>query len=234
MGPGSMWSDLARPWQTCLDLAWEAYCEDCYPIGAVVTDAGGQILTRGRNRIYEKNPRRGRLPGNELAHAEVEALRAFPYGSADQHACSLYTTTEPCPMCMGTLYMSGLRTLHFAARDPFAGSADLLGKTWYLSRKPIRVHGPQTPALENLVIAMFVEQDCGFHDGQLPEGEYYQRLAGVVGEGFRSGGGSGSRASCVRFGSGAPRPRRWSTGWVLSLNSRAAFTLAASRPGFLM
>ena len=36
-----MWSDLLKPWQVCFELAWEAYCEDCIPIGAVVTDIGG-------------------------------------------------------------------------------------------------------------------------------------------------------------------------------------------------
>ena len=63
-------------------------------------------------------------------------------------------------MCMGTFYMSGLRTLHFASRDPYAGSVDLLGKTWYLSKKPIKVFGPANPALEIIIMAMAVEQEC--------------------------------------------------------------------------
>lgn len=74
----------------------------------------------------------------------------------DIHACSLYTTTEPCPLCLGAFYMSGVRGLHYASRDPFAGSANLLGTTPYLSRKPIRLAGPPDPALERLVMAMFV------------------------------------------------------------------------------
>jgi len=204
MGPGSMWSELACPWQACLELAWEAYCDDCYPIGAVVTDPAGRILTRGRNRIYEMNSRHGRQPGNELAHAELEALQAFPYGSADQHACSLYTTTEPCPMCMGTFYMSGLRTLYYGARDPWAGAVDLLGKTWYLGHKPIRVHGPQPPVMENLIWALFVEQDCRFHNGKLPDGAYYERLGGVLGEAIALG------------------RRFWESGEIHSLRQRAA------------
>ena len=95
-----MWENLSLLWQACLEQAWEAYCDDCYPIGAVVTDENGKILTRGRNRIYENRPRHGRERGNELAHAEVEALRALDIPAIDLHSCILFTTTEPCPMCM--------------------------------------------------------------------------------------------------------------------------------------
>jgi len=167
-----MWSDLLKPWQVCLELAWEAYCDDCYPIGAVVTDADGNVLTRGRNRIYEKTTRHGRLPGNEIAHAEVEALQALDYAAVDQHTCILYTTTEPCPMCMGMLYMSGLRTLCYEARDPWAGSINILGTTWYLSRKAIKVLGPD-PKLEPIIVSLFVEQDLSFHAGKFPEGLFW-------------------------------------------------------------
>jgi tRNA(adenine34) deaminase len=181
-----MWSDLIRPWQVCFELAWEAYCDDCIPIGAVVTDAGGNVLTRGRNRIYEKNSRHGRLPGNEIAHAEVEALQALDYAKVDQHTCILYSTTEPCPMCMGTFYMSGVRTLHFAARDPYAGSINMLGTTWYLSRKPIKVYGPD-PALESTIMSLFVEQELGFHAGKFLEGLFWEMYEMTIPEGISLG-----------------------------------------------
>jgi tRNA(adenine34) deaminase len=178
-----MWSDLSRPWQACFELAWEAWCNDCYPIGAVVTDARGIVLTRGRNRIYEKNTRQGRLPGNELAHAEVEALQNLDFTKVDQHTCVLYSTTEPCPMCMGMFYMSGLRTLYYATRDPYAGSVNLLGTTWYLSRKPIKVSGP-VPELEPIIEALFVEQDLRFHDEKLPEGLFWEVVANAIPDGI--------------------------------------------------
>jgi tRNA(adenine34) deaminase len=181
-----MWSELHKPWQICFELAWEAYCNDCYPIGALVTDANGNILTRGRNRIYDKNARQGRLPGNEINHAEIEALQALDYSSIDQHTCILYTTTEPCPMCMGMFYMSGLRTLHYAARDPYAGSVNLLGATWYLSRKTIRVFGPD-PELEPVIVALFFEQDLRVHDGKIPEGLFWKMYAEAIPEGIGLG-----------------------------------------------
>jgi tRNA(adenine34) deaminase len=181
-----MWETLSTPWQACLELAWEAYCDDCYPIGAVVTGPDGIILSRGRNRIYEKVKATWHTNGAELAHAEVEALRGLDLHVLDPHACVLYTTTEPCPMCMGTFYMSGLRTLYYAARDPYAGSVNLLGKTWYLSRKTIKVSGPDL-LLEPIVVALFVEQDARIHSQELPAGIFWEMYREAIPSGVEFG-----------------------------------------------
>jgi tRNA(adenine34) deaminase len=181
-----MWSDLPNPWQVCLELAWEAYCNDCIPIGAVVTDAGGEIISPGRNRVYEKSFPGGHSNSQPLAHAEVEALQGVDYGAFDPHTCILYTTTEPCPMCMGTFYMSGLRTLHYAARDPFAGSVNMLGTTWYLNHKSIKVYGPD-PALESTIVSLFVEQELSFHAGKIPEGLFWDMVGKEIPEGIGLG-----------------------------------------------
>lgn len=159
-----MWETLALPWQSALEQAWIAYQAGCVPIGAVVTGLDGTILTYGRNHIDEPRPAAGGAEGvfhGCLAHAELNALIALdrfehPFG-IDYHDCALYTTTEPCPLCLGALYMSGVRSLHYTARDPFAGSTNLLGSTPYLSRKPIRVFGPAAPVLEDLVMALAVD-----------------------------------------------------------------------------
>jgi tRNA(adenine34) deaminase len=186
MDPASKWSELGKPWQTCLELAWEAYCDDCIPIGAVVTDAGGKILSTGRNRVYPRSKITGRTLGVELAHAEVEALHNLDYAGLDPHTCVLYTTTEPCPMCVGTFYMSGLRKLNYAARDPYAGSTNLLGRTWYLERKPIKVAGPDK-LLEPLITALFVERALREHDGQLTMDELWKRYAEGIPAGMELG-----------------------------------------------
>jgi len=162
------WDELSLPWQACMDQAWQAYCDDSFPIGAVVVDKDGSILSSGRNRIYEKQKGGRHLRGAELAHAEVEALFHIDFDAIDPHSCALYTTTEPCPMCMGALYMSGIRTLKFASRDPYAGSTNLLGTTWYLDRKSIKVSQPENRLLELIIMAMFVEQIYQNHQGDLP------------------------------------------------------------------
>jgi tRNA(adenine34) deaminase len=175
-----MWAHFPTPWRATLELAWEAYCDDCLPIGAIVTDADGQIISRGRNRIYQNHPADWSKRGAELEHAETEALRRLDFGAIEPHQCILYTTTEPCPMCMGTFYMSGLRTLHYAAREPWAGSVNLLGATWYLSRKPIKVFGPPDPVLEMLVMALFIEKDYSQRVEHILAGAFYERWMQVV------------------------------------------------------
>ena len=62
-------------------------------------------------------------------------------------------------MCLGALYMSSVHHLVYAARDPWAGSANLLGTTPYLSRKPIHTSGPPDSRLEVILIGWLVEND---------------------------------------------------------------------------
>lgn len=152
-----MWDTLTQPWKICLEEAWRAYCSGSVPIGAAITGCDGAILSRGRNRIHDLQEDGNLLQGHPLAHAELNALIALDQGGVDIRTCVLYTTTEPCPLCLGAFYMSGLRELHYASRDPFAGSANLLGTTPYLSRKPIRVVGPQRDDLELAIMATYVE-----------------------------------------------------------------------------
>ncbi len=153
-----MWELLTPIWKICLEEAWQACCEGCVPIGAVVSGPDGKILVRNRNRIGSTQALPGQITGNPLAHAEINALIALDYKTIDPHTCSLYTTCEPCPLCLGAFYMSGLRTLYYASRDTYAGSLNLIGKTPYLSRKPIRVTGP-LDNLEPLLVALHVHYE---------------------------------------------------------------------------
>jgi tRNA(adenine34) deaminase len=152
-----MWDTLTRPWQVCLEEAWNAYCAGSVPIGAAITDNAGEVLARGRNRIHESRGAGIVLYGHALAHAEINALISLDHCHTDYHACILYTTTEPCPLCLGAFYMSGVREVRYASRDPYAGSVNLLGKTPYLSCKPIKAIGPQRNDLERSIMALYVE-----------------------------------------------------------------------------
>lgn len=150
------WRSLSAPWQACLEQAWQAYCSGSLPIGAAIVDANKQIIARGRNRRHDPRESNGLINGSKLAHAELNALISLPEDDSARHGWSLYTTTEPCPLCVGALYMAGLRTLYYAAHDPWAGSVDLLGKTPYLRQKPIQVHHPEDPDLEAILVAVSV------------------------------------------------------------------------------
>lgn len=154
------WDDVPLLWQQCFQLAWDAHTGGSNPIGAVVADQEGNVVSTGKSAV------RAPLDGvpvhyNELAHAEVNALlkldnRQHPKALARHY--TLYSTMEPCPLCFASLYMSDVETLRYAARDPFGGSTNLLRTTPYLSRKTRNVHGP-VAVLEEVSIFLFV-----FHD----------------------------------------------------------------------
>lgn len=88
-----------------------------------------------------------------LAHAELNALLQIKRDDPERHSYILYTSAEPCPLCFGAFYMSGLRDLRYATRDGHAGSTNVCGKTPYLKRKAVRITGPH-PKLEPIVLAI--------------------------------------------------------------------------------
>lgn len=152
-----MWTHLSLPWQSCLSEAWTAYCHGSLPIGSVVTDAQGQILARGRNRFYESAAEGKVLCGHRLAHAEMNALIQLEWSAIDSQSCILYTTTEPCPLCVGAIRMVRLGEVRYASRDGAAGSADLFAANAYMRRGNIKVMGPEHAELETCLVAMLIE-----------------------------------------------------------------------------
>ena len=62
-------------------------------------------------------------------------------------------------MCLATWYMSGMAVLHYAARDPYAGSTDLLNTTWYMRKKGKKAFGPEDAWLEDILIGLLVETE---------------------------------------------------------------------------
>ena len=121
-----MWETLPVPWQVCFEEAWEAYRAGSIPIGAALANPEGDIVSRGRNRMHEREAPPGQICMSRLAHAEINALLQIK--TADSNVLkdlTLYTTTEPCVQCFGAIVMSGVRTVRYAASDPVAGGSDL-------------------------------------------------------------------------------------------------------------
>jgi tRNA(adenine34) deaminase len=152
------WSEVPSIWQECFNQAWDAFQEGSRPIGAVVINENGDIVSKGKSSTLNE------LSGsvvfhNELAHAEVNALLKLDnriHKRVTQY--TLYSTLEPCPLCFGAFYMSGIRNLEYAAKDKYGGSTNLKDTTPYLSRKPIKIHGPY-PYLEQLSILLHIYFD---------------------------------------------------------------------------
>lgn len=96
--------------------AAEAFDE--VPVGAVVVDAGGELLAVAGNRT--------RTDCDPTAHAEVVALRAAARraGNFRLTGSTVYSTIEPCAMCAGALVQARVRRLVYGARDERAGAVE--------------------------------------------------------------------------------------------------------------
>jgi tRNA(Arg) A34 adenosine deaminase TadA len=148
--------ELAQPWIACLEEAWAAYKAGSLPIGAAYVAPDGAVLLRGRNRMEEPPGGEG-LSGSRVAHAEMDVLRQAPTASfAEMKLGALYTSLEPCPMCFGAALMCGVREIRYAARDGWAGSANLVAASPYVTSKRMRVTGPE-PMVEAVSLVLLTE-----------------------------------------------------------------------------
>ena len=95
------------------------------PVGAVVSDAAGAVIARGRNRRE--------ADGDPTGHAELDAIRAAAQaiGQWRLDGLTLVVTLEPCTMCAGAITSARLSRLVFGAADPRAGA---VGSLWDVVR----------------------------------------------------------------------------------------------------
>ena len=157
MAAASRFSDLSPAWQACFRQGWQAFLAGNVPIGSAITDASGQVLFQSRNRISDTSPPPRQTCNNQLAHAELNTILMIEGKPAGIHDWQIYSLVEPCPLCLGAIYMAGLRHIHYAFPDAYAGSTNLLGKSPYLSRKPVKVYPPEPGPLYEIVAALQLE-----------------------------------------------------------------------------
>ncbi len=125
------------------------------PLGAVVVDAAGDVVGRGRTvRERDHDP---------TGHAEVVALRqaAAELGSWRLDGCTLVVTVEPCTMCAGAIVLARVSKLVFGAYDEKAGA---VGSLWdvvrdrRLNHRPEVISGVRANAATALLDEFFAEQ----------------------------------------------------------------------------
>jgi tRNA(Arg) A34 adenosine deaminase TadA len=94
------------------------------PFGAVVVRNGEIISEAVNNVVSAKDP---------TAHAEITAIRKASkiLGTHDLGSCILYSSCEPCPMCLGAIYWSGIKKVLFAADRKDAAAAGFSDKYIY-------------------------------------------------------------------------------------------------------
>jgi tRNA(adenine34) deaminase len=152
----TIWERMGPIWSQAFEEAWAAYAAGTVPVGAVLVDPNGAIVARGRNRIFDRAVV-GQIGGSRLAHAEVNALLGLAGSSLDPRTLALFTTAEPCPLCVGAIVMANVREIHYASREPFAGSITVLDTTPYMRSKAIVVVPPDDAEAEAVLIAMGIE-----------------------------------------------------------------------------
>lgn len=137
-----LWDD---DMEMAIALASEAATDGEVPVGAVVLDAEGRVIGRGRNlREMHADP---------LAHAEVQAMReaAMSFGTWNLADCTLVVTLEPCPMCAGACLQTHVGRIVFGAWDAKLGAC---GSVWDIPRDPHVGHVPE-------VVGGVRETECG-------------------------------------------------------------------------
>lgn len=91
------------------------------PFGAVVVKEG-KIVGRGYNQVTSLN--------DPSAHAEILAIRDACKNLNTYHlkGCELYTSCEPCPMCMGAVYWARLEKVYYGNSNQDAEAAGFIDK----------------------------------------------------------------------------------------------------------
>lgn len=86
------------------------------PFGAVIVKEG-KIIAEAANRVT--------LDNDPTAHAEVNAIRqaARSLGRFDLSGCDIYTSCEPCPMCLGAIYWAHLDHIYYGCNRRDAADA---------------------------------------------------------------------------------------------------------------
>ena len=92
--------------QQAIDLSIENVANGGGPFGAVIV-RNGEVIATGTNRVT--------ATCDPTAHAEVSAIRAAcaKLGVFKLTGCTIYTSCEPCPMCLSAIYWAGIDRIYY-------------------------------------------------------------------------------------------------------------------------
>ena len=140
----------------CLELARASVAKGNEPFGALLKK-DGRIVMRAENTINGDD--------NVTHHAETNLLAAVyrQHGSQGAHGATLYTSSEPCPMCCGAIYLMGvsrvvygLSTERLAAMSGFRDA--IRAKAFFaLAERKIEVTGPVLEDQAAQVMAQYLK-----------------------------------------------------------------------------
>jgi cytosine deaminase len=114
-------------WLTCI-LAFKSVVEGNYGVGCIITDNNNDLVSYGNNQVFSPVFRSD-------YHAEMVAIDHLEsvIKPADVRRYKLYTSLEPCPMCLARILTAGIPEVYYAAEDIEGGMAHLkerMPKVW--------------------------------------------------------------------------------------------------------
>ncbi len=94
-----------------IEVAAQARARGNHPFGSILVDAAGNVLLTGENTVITERDCTG--------HAETNLMREAGrrFSSEQLATCTLYASTEPCPMCAGAIFWGGVRRVVFALSE---------------------------------------------------------------------------------------------------------------------
>ena len=143
-----------------IELAREARADGRHPFGSLVVNERGEIVVEAHNNAVR--PR-----GDPTQHAETvacgAAARLLPESALAK--CTLYTSTEPCAMCAGAIYWTGIGRVIYALAESrlidFTGS-DQENPTLQLPCREVFAHGQKKIAVTGPLLE---EEAAKVHEG---------------------------------------------------------------------
>ncbi len=129
--------DHAKYMHEAIREATEAGLRGDRPIGAVIVHKG-IIISRGSSHLNTLE--------SDVHHAENTAvLQAAAFLKKLGRECVLYTTVEPCVMCLSTIILANIRSIVFGVKDNYMATREMIEKIPYLKE---RVHNYKGGVLE--------------------------------------------------------------------------------------
>ena len=145
--------------ERAIELAAAARQHGNHPFGSLLVDADGQVVLEAENTVVTARDVTG--------HAELNLVReaGARFDPAQLAGCTLYTSTEPCAMCAGAIFWSGIGRVVFALSSATLGTivADPTGEwTLAMSCRDVFAEGGRETAVHGPLIE---ERARVVHDG---------------------------------------------------------------------
>ena len=90
------------------EISTESVNKGCGPFGCIITDLSNNIIFEGHNRVTEDN--------DPTAHAEIVTIRGAckKINSFDLSCYKLFSSCEPCPMCLSAIYWARIKYVYYS------------------------------------------------------------------------------------------------------------------------